>query len=239
MSPDLPAFSAGRAAHSSAAPISARLLRALEQRGTSPALIWYGEDGRTELSGHVLANWLQKNVNFLRDELYAEDGTSLVIAMPPHWKRLVMALCGWLIGLDTRVAEPSGTLADLDATILTTDSPELDGAEDAEELVLLEPVSLALRFSGEVPPLAHDWLPSVRGHGDALSAPVTAWSGPGGTEITSAAAELSTLEGPAALETIDGDDAARAIAVWLAGGCVIAPASALSDADRDGEGVRS
>lgn len=223
----------------SAAPLSAQLLTALEARGSSPALIWYGQDGRTELSGHVLANWLQKNVNFLRDELFAQVGASLAVMMPPHWKRTVMQLSGWLLGMDTQVGNSAGGAAfAADAAVLATDSPALDGADEAEELVLLDPVSLALRFSSEVPPLAHDWLPAVRGHGDVLNEPVTQWSGPTQDAVASAASGVTGPDSPMMLEDVSGADAAAAIAQWLAGGCVIAPASALSAADRAGEGVR-
>ncbi|MDK7742243.1 TIGR03089 family protein [Helcobacillus massiliensis] len=234
-------------------PTGADLLAALEQRGPSPALIWYGgEDGRTELSGHVLANWVTKTVNLLRDELFTDPGAPMVIAMPPHWKRLVLALAGWSVGAEVRIlsldaaaGEAAGLLAEplADGTVLATSDPALDAVDQADEVLVLDPVSLALRFSGEVPDLAHDYLPAVRGHGDHLSAPLEHFSGPSPAHLEggdhrgdgSGSVEPGAV---VALEDIDGADASRAFAVWLAGGVVLAPAWAVSEEQQRAEGVR-
>ena len=74
------------------------LLAALEALGPTPALAWYGEASRIELSGHVLANWVIKAIGHLHDEVALEHGDTVVLDLAPHWKRLVLALATWSLG---------------------------------------------------------------------------------------------------------------------------------------------
>lgn len=184
----------------------AGLLPALEARGPRPALTCFSADGRTELSGHVLANWVIKNVNLLRNELLVEPGAHLVVQLPAHWKRTVMILSGYLAGLEVSVLEPGDSI-DSDPDIVATNTPGSALAARAPDVLAVEPVSLALRFSGDLGPMDLDWLQSVRSHPDALTAPLGPWSGPG-------PAGAGASEG-SELTQIDTRELPLALAMWL------------------------
>ncbi|HUS21882.1 MAG TPA: TIGR03089 family protein [Aeromicrobium sp.] len=53
---------------------------------------------RTELSGSTTANWVAKTANLLVDELDAEPGTRIEVALPTHWLRTVWILATWAAG---------------------------------------------------------------------------------------------------------------------------------------------
>jgi uncharacterized protein (TIGR03089 family) len=53
---------------------------------------------RTELSGTTAANWVAKTANLLVDELDAESGTRIEVALPTHWLRTVWILATWAVG---------------------------------------------------------------------------------------------------------------------------------------------
>jgi uncharacterized protein (TIGR03089 family) len=53
---------------------------------------------RTELSGTTTANWVAKTANLLIDELNAETGTRVEVALPTHWLRTVWILATWAAG---------------------------------------------------------------------------------------------------------------------------------------------
>jgi len=53
---------------------------------------------RTELSGTTTANWVAKTANLLVDELDAEPGTRIEVALPTHWLRTVWILATWAVG---------------------------------------------------------------------------------------------------------------------------------------------
>jgi uncharacterized protein (TIGR03089 family) len=66
---------------------------------------------RTELSGTTTANWVAKTANLLVDELDAEPGIRVDIALPTHWLRPVMVLATWAVG---------GTIASSDADVFVS-----------------------------------------------------------------------------------------------------------------------
>lgn len=209
-----------------------QLLTALQSRGPRPCLVWYEAGGRLELSGHVVANWIIKASNYLRDDLAVAEDTLVVLDMPPHWKRLVFAVAAWCLG--ARVE--SGSAARERADVLLTDSPAT--TDSAEEILALDPVSIALRFSGDLPPLAHDAVVDMRAHPDAPLLPLDAWSGP---QVENA--ELGESVG------IQGDglahdglagvthEAAQLLATWLGTGVVVGPLDNLSARRRQLEGI--
>jgi len=63
---------------------------------------------RTELSGTTTANWVAKTANLLVDELDAEPGTRVEVALPTHWLRTVWILAAWAVG---------GTIVDADGEV--------------------------------------------------------------------------------------------------------------------------
>jgi uncharacterized protein (TIGR03089 family) len=64
---------------------------------------------RTELSGTTTANWVAKTANLLVDELDADPGTRIEVALPTHWLRTVWILATWAVG---------GTIVDARGDIL-------------------------------------------------------------------------------------------------------------------------
>ncbi|NUT70738.1 TIGR03089 family protein [Pseudarthrobacter sp. C4D7] len=129
---------------------------------TAPRLTWYGPDAeRVELSGRVLDNWVAKTSNLLQDELDAEPGMRLRLALPAHWKALVWALAGWQLGLET-------VLDGGPAHFIATDEPAAgtSGKHDAAVAVALP--ALAMRWPGGLPAGWIDYAAEVRSHGDVF-----------------------------------------------------------------------
>src|SRR5699024_1059627 len=184
---DLPARSSG-AIMSRPAPRSphtaARLVSALESTGPRPALAWYGEAARIELSGHVVANWVIKAIGHLHDEIALDPDDEVVVDLPPYWKRLTLAVAGWALGARCTVlgreagAAPEPLAGAEEPRVVITDRPGSPLAETADEVLAVEAVSLAPRFGAELPPLAHDWLVEVRGSSDRLGVALPPGSGP-------------------------------------------------------------
>lgn len=120
-----------------------------------PRLTWYGPDGeRVELSARVLDNWVAKTANLLVEELDAGPGTTVRLALPPHWRTAVWALAASAVGAE---------LVEGDADVVVTDVPSATG-DDARVVVVALP---ALATSaGLVPPGALDYNAEVSGYGD-------------------------------------------------------------------------
>lgn len=225
---------------------TALLLDPLEALGPLPALAWHGEASRIELSGHVLANWVIKAIGHLHDEVALEVGDVVVLDLPPHWKRLVLALAVWSLGGEVVTlprslsgrpghaerdeaaeAVPEGVE---DPRVVVTDRPGSALADSADEVLAVQALSLAPRYDGELPPLVRDWVLEVRGSSDRLSVPLPAWSGPVPLATAGNAARL--------LVEADGLDVVpRLLGAWAAGGGVVGPASAVSDHRAAEEGV--
>ena len=163
---------------------AAQLLSTLERLGPRPVLAWYGEAARIELSGHVVANWVIKSIGHLHDEIALAPDEQVVIDLPPHWKRLTLALACWALGARVTVlerepgAEPEPPAGDEDPRVVITDRPASALADTADEVLAVEAVSLAPRFGAELPALVHDWLAEVRGSSDRLGVALPPWSGP-------------------------------------------------------------
>ena len=239
-----------------ALPTIAPLLTALERTGPYPVLAWYGEASRIELSGHVLANWVIKAIGHLDAEIALEPGDLVVIDMPPHWKRLVLALAVWSLGGEMHVIDPGGTAAgsagSSDAAesagssagtpvrVLITDRPGSERADDADEVLAVDPVSLAPRFSAELPALAHDWVQEVRSSSDQLSVALPGWSGP-----QPAAGVEPDVDGESGAATsprllVDGDGLVavqHVLDALLRGGGIVAPAGFVTEHQAHEEGV--
>jgi uncharacterized protein (TIGR03089 family) len=128
---------------------------------TAPRLTWYGPDSeRVELSGRVLDNWVAKTSNLLQDELDAEPGMRLRLALPAHWKALVWALAGWQLGLEN-------VLDDGPADFLATDDPGVT-VEHHDAVIAVALPALAMRWTGALPAGCVDYAAEVRSHGDVF-----------------------------------------------------------------------
>ncbi|MGP9746821.1 TIGR03089 family protein [Brachybacterium sp. AOP29-B2-41] len=229
----------------------AQLLRALEQTGPNPVLAWYGEASRIELSGHVLANWVIKAIGHLHDEIALAPGDQMVLDLPPHWKRLVLALAAWSLGAEVTWYDREGSAGDAAGTgdavlpvpspqVVATDRPDSELAESADEVLALQAVSLAPRYDGELPALVHDWLSEVRGSSDRLGVALPRWSGPAPLE-PAVPQRPSTAHGTPLPRVLVEDDglpaAAQLLGALLAGGGIVGPASAVGEHQEREEGV--
>ncbi|MGO3085807.1 TIGR03089 family protein [Ancrocorticia populi] len=136
--------------------------QALVNRGTAPALTWYGPDGRMELSGKVAANHMAKIAGYLADEVWLDEGASLLLDLPSHWKTCLWGLGGMLAGLEVEV----GGAADIPDAVLTN-RPE--SAPDADNTIALDLGPLALSWMGDpLAPGIFDGSAEVMGSPDQL-----------------------------------------------------------------------
>lgn len=137
---------------------------------SSPRLVWYGIDGRVELSGRVFDNWVAKTANLLVDELDAVPGTRVAVHLPNHWKAVVWAYAVWQAGgvvLLPRTPDEGDGNGNDDGDIVVTSSAR-SPLEAPRTLVPVALGALALRWPGELPRGAVDYAAEVRSHGDVF-----------------------------------------------------------------------
>lgn len=226
------------------------LLTTLARDGGQPRLTWYGADGeRIELSGAVLANWVNKTTNLLVEEFDAEPGTSVAMDLPPHWRTLVWALAVWRAGAQLRLVDAgsaplSPALTGTPDVVLTA-RPDVwvpEGQRSRTQLVAVSLPALARRFDGDLPSGAVDAASAVMTYGDQLGYVPPA--DPGATALSGAGVALevdhAALLGWAAehagaapgtgervlVRTSGAADGvagllARALSVWASGGSVV------------------
>ncbi|WP_026534924.1 TIGR03089 family protein, partial [Arthrobacter sp. H14] len=148
-------------------PTVAALLTGLRQnRASSPRMIWYGPGGeRVELSGRVLDNWVAKTANLMVDNLDADESTTVLLDMPPHWRSLCWALAGWQTGATIRL-DTDGDAASSD--LIVTAQPEHwgDDVKAPQYLVAVALGALDMRWNGDLPADAVDYASEVRAHAD-------------------------------------------------------------------------
>ena len=133
------------------------LLRALQRSDAArPRITTYDDTGtatqgeRIELSARVLSNWVAKAANALQEDFDVEPGTSVLLALPPHWRTAYWALAVWAAGgcvvLDVR--DPADVCVSDDPAVLT-DFVERSGAGAGAVLVTL--AALARQADDTVP----------------------------------------------------------------------------------------
>ncbi|MDO5661984.1 MAG: hypothetical protein Q4G40_04745, partial [Brachybacterium sp.] len=133
---------------------------------------------------------------------------------------------------------------------LLTDAPTSSRADEAEEVLALEAVSLALRFDGDLPPLVRDWAVEVRGASDQLQVPLGAWSGPVSRDPvasgpvpcdpgspSAAASHAPHTAGPVLIPADGATDDGAAIGALLAARAILGPAEAVTPQQAQEEGV--
>lgn len=175
------------------------LLQALQASGPGPRLTWYAADGeRIELSGRVLANWVDKTANLLREEFDVEPGTGVRVDLPGHWRRVVVELAVSALG-----AHLAG---DDDPDLVVTDQPV-----PGPPTLAVAPAALATGFEG---PLngAVDYAAEVSGHDDVFL-PDEPADLPRAQPLPAGARLLLTATDP--------DLLGRCLAVWRADGSVV------------------
>jgi len=197
---------------------------------------------RIELSARVLANWVAKAANLLRDDLDAGPGSVVLLDLPPHWRTLYWAVAAWSVGACVEVPThrttadagpgPSPAAAtNAAADVVVTDA--VDVAAAADEAVLVTLAALARSAAGPVPTGVVDEARELATHGDVFDG----WDEPDGSDPALrsagevvvyadlvAAPEGASAGGPQRLHTDTTDTAAflrLALTVWAADGSLV------------------
>ena len=141
---------------------------------------------RIELSARVLANWVAKAANLLRDELDVEVGSVVRLDLPPHWRTLYWALATWSVGACVEVPLHRGTdavagpsaaaSASARADVVVTDAVDVASAVSAAsgDAVLVTLAALARSAGSPVGAGVVDEARELATHGDVFEA----WDGP-------------------------------------------------------------
>ena len=210
---------------------------------------------RIELSARVLANWVAKAANLLRDDLDVGPGSVVLLDLPPHWRTLYWAFAAWSVGACVEVpghrttADAGHDAAGSTATPAVVVTDAADVASTAHEAVLVTLAALARSAAGGVPEGVVDEARELATHGDVFDA----WEDPEGADPALRAAGRVTVyedlvPAPAAepqrVHTATTDTAAFlqvALAVWAADGSLVvtrgAPEESVLDARKASEGV--
>lgn len=146
-------------------PIPQLLADAVARDAGRPYLTFYDQASgeRVELSRATTANWVAKTGNLLQDSLGAELGSTVGIALPPHWQRAVWLLAAWQVGATVRF-DPDGRA---DVAVIGPETLAA-GLPDAADVVALSLRPLGGRFTDPLPAGVLDYNAEVLGHGDAF-----------------------------------------------------------------------
>jgi len=214
---------------------------------------------RIELSARVLANWVAKAANLLRDDLDVGPGSVVLLDLPPHWRTLYWAFAAWSVGACVevpghRTTADAGHPATADAAgsgappdVVVTDAVEV--ASTAHEAVLVTLAALARSAGVSVPAGVVDEARELATHGDVFDA----WEDPDGADPALRSAGRATayedlVPAPAGepqrVHTATTDTAAFlrvALSVWASDGSLVvtrgAPEASVLDARSASEGV--
>jgi len=147
---------------------------ALRADPARPLLTFYDDatGERTELSVATFANWVAKSANLLRDDLDAQPGGTLALALALHWQAAVVLQSAWALGLAVLAPHPDGTPPPADITVTSYDAADagLVASPGAELVVLgLGPLGLARADRQPPPGAALDFDREVHAHGDRFA----------------------------------------------------------------------
>lgn len=216
-------------------------LAALTRDPGRPRLTWYGPDAeRIELSGAVLANWMNKCANMAVEELDAGPGVRVGLDLPVHWRAVVWALGTWCTGAELTLAAPPadpGAQASGPPDVVLTHRPQEWTTSGALVAAVALP-GLARRWDGApLPAGAIDSAAAVMSFGDQIGyLPPTDPGAPavGGepgvpyAELLDWASGAPAHHGGRTLLTVDDDgpDALQAalracLGAWTADGSVV------------------
>jgi len=126
---------------------------------------------RIELSAKVLANWTHKAANALQEEWDLGPGSTVRLALPPHWRSLYWALASWSVGATV-------VLDDEPTDLVVTDDLSLLGDADTPA-VLVTLAGLARSASVDLPPGVMDEARELPTYADQFAA----WDEPTTTDI--------------------------------------------------------
>ena len=193
---------------------------------------------RIELSARVLANWVAKAANLLRDDLDVGPGSVVLLDLPPHWRTLYWAFAAWSVGAcvevpthrtsaDAGAGPASSAAATAVPDVVVTDA--VDVAAAASEAVLVTLAALARSAADPVPAQVVDEARELATHGDVFDG----WAEPDGSEpalraagalLTYADLPTAATFGPQRVHTGTADTAELlrlALAVWGADGSLV------------------
>ncbi len=193
---------------------------------------------RIELSARVLANWVAKAANLLRDDLDAGPGSVVLLDLPPHWRTLYWAFAAWSVGacvevpahrtgVDAGPGRAPAAVTSAAPDVVVTDA--VDVAAAADEAVLVTLAGLARAAAGPVPAGVVDEARELATHGDVFDA----WDDPDPSDpalrtpdaVVTYADLVPTPAGTAQrVHTATTDTAAflrLALAVWAADGSLV------------------
>ncbi|HEX4698850.1 MAG TPA: TIGR03089 family protein [Actinomycetes bacterium] len=147
---------------------------ALRADPARPLLTFYDDTTgeRTELSVATFANWVAKSANLLRDDLDAQPGSTLALALPVHWQAAVVLQGAWALGLEVLMAAPDATPPRADITVTSYDAVDAGlVASPGGELVVLGLGPLGLARADRLPPPGADldFDREVHAHGDRFA----------------------------------------------------------------------
>ncbi len=207
----------------------------------TPRITWYDlGDGptsgeRVELSARVLANWVAKAANALRDDWDVQSGDVVVLDLPPHWRSLYWALAVWSVGGGVATGDPAP--AGDPAGIVTTDPDHVDRAPEAALVTL---AALSRGAAVPVPPGVMDEARELATHGDVFApgpraAKADPWLVEGSRVRTNAdlIGELSAYPPGRRVHTATedlGEFLRTALSAFAAGGSVVLTRGANADA---------
>jgi uncharacterized protein (TIGR03089 family) len=147
---------------------------ALRADPARPLLTYYDDatGERTELSVATFANWVAKTANLLRDDLDAQPGGTLAVALPVHWQAAVVLQSAWALDLEVLAPDPDGAPPAADVTVTSYDAVDAGlAASPGGELVVLGLGPLGLARADRPPPDVPglDFDREVHAHGDRFA----------------------------------------------------------------------
>lgn len=187
---------------------------------------------RIELSGKVLANWVNKAANALQEEFDIAPGSTVRLDLPPHWRSVYWALATWSVGATLVVGAPRGGAEPEDVDLLVTTDPEAAAAASAAERAVLVTLAALARQSPDAAAAgtAMDEARELATYGDQFAA----WEEPAPTApalrasgVDTAYAQVVTGRGwePGARVHVEGSDLAdvltAVLAAWAVDGSVV------------------
>ncbi len=117
---------------------------------------------RVELSAKTLANWVAKAANLLQEDADATVGSTVGLALPPHWRALTWALAAWHVGATVVVGPEAAT-----AGVVVTDDPQVAAAAlDGDRYAVLVTLDALARSNDRTPQGAVDAAKELASYGD-------------------------------------------------------------------------